>query len=68
MDYTQITEADKLNLAVDLLRARESDHYRISLLNEPNKETRLADLAAEIEAIRDEIEEQRAVVEAEEPE
>lgn len=52
MDFTEITEADKRVLARDLLRGRESDYYRLSLLNEPRKEERLAELAAEIEAIR----------------
>ena len=63
MDYTQITEADKLALAVDLLRGRESDHYRVSLLSEPNKDDRLAELEDEINEIRQEIELQTAIVE-----
>lgn len=57
MQYTTLTEADKLQLARDTLRARESDHFRISLLDEPNKETRLADYETEIDNLRTTVDE-----------
>lgn len=62
MEYTTLTAADRLLLARDTLRGRESDHYRVSILNEPNKEDRLARLETEIENVREEV----ASLEAEE--
>lgn len=64
-DYVTLSTADKLLIARDTLRGRESDRFRISLLSEPNKEQRLADLDADIERIAGVVSELEAEVEAE---
>lgn len=61
MEYTTITAADRLLLARDRLRGLESDHYRISIVTEPNQESRLAQLEEQIDEAKAEI----AAVEAE---
>jgi hypothetical protein len=55
MDYETLSDHDKLLLARDALRGRESDHFRISLLNEPNRDFRLGQLEAEIENIKTQV-------------
>lgn len=53
--YTTLSEADRVVLARDALRARESDHFRLTLVDqkvEPSAEARLEQLAAEIERLR----------------
>lgn len=51
--YTTLTDADKLLIARDTLRGRETDRFRVSLLNEPGKESRLAQYDEEIAALRE---------------
>lgn len=55
MEYETLTLEDELGIARDALRGRESDHYRISLLNEPSKPERLAGIEADVGRIRAEI-------------
>lgn len=53
--YTTLTDADKLLIAKDTLRGKESDRYRISILNEPNKDQRLAEFDTDIESLLAEV-------------
>jgi hypothetical protein len=55
MEFSTLSKQDLLLIARDTLRGRESDYYRISLLDEPNKEARLADMEETIEEIKKEI-------------
>lgn len=55
MQYTTLSTADRLLLARDALRGRESDHFRLSLLDESSRGDRLEVLAAEIDTIRKEV-------------
>jgi hypothetical protein len=52
MDYETLSLADRLQIAKDTLRGRETDHFRISLLEEPQREERLASIGEEIEGIQ----------------
>lgn len=63
MEYKTLSAADRLLLARDMLRGRESDHFRISLTNEPNKEARLESYEVEIEELRHTVERLEAEVE-----
>lgn len=63
MDYETLGVEDKLLLARDMLRGRESDHYRISLTHEPGKEARLKTYEEEIEDIKDQVARLQAEVE-----
>ncbi len=55
MEYETLTDADKLLLARDRLRALESDHYRISLTHEVARESRLAQIEDELETVKTEV-------------
>lgn len=64
MDYTTLTEADRLLIARDRLRGLETDHYRTSLdaqvgpVNNPaanGAEQRVAQLEEQIAVVKDEI-------------
>jgi cell division protein FtsB len=52
MDYETLSDADQLLLARDLLRAKESDHFRLSLVKEPNTAARLEELVVQIEELK----------------
>jgi hypothetical protein len=52
MEYETLSTADQLLLARDLLRAKESDHYRLSLVDEPNTAARLDELIGQIETLK----------------
>ena len=67
VDYTTLTEQDKLVLAQDALRGKESDHYRLTLLavNEPQYVERIAQLAEEVERLVEEVAVQKEAAEAE---
>lgn len=56
MDYTTLSVADQLLLARDLLRAKESDHYRLSLVDEPNVSARTEQLETQIKELRKKVE------------
>jgi hypothetical protein len=63
--YPTLTTEDKLRIARDVLRGRETDRFRISLLNEPGKEERLANYDAEIAVLLEVVAELEAEVAAE---
>lgn len=50
--YSNISNADRLNIARDALRGKESDHFRLSILNEADSEQRLDQMAQEIESLQ----------------
>lgn len=56
--YTTLDAATRLGIARDTLRARETDHYRVSLSSaetDPTRDTRLEAMAGEIERLQKEI-------------
>ena len=55
MDYETLSAADQLLLARDLLRAKESDHFRLSLVNEPNTENRISELEGQIKELKEKV-------------
>ena len=57
MEYTSISTAEQLLLARDLLRAKESDHFRLSIVSEPNTTARIQELEGQIEELRSKISE-----------
>lgn len=72
MDYTTLSEGDKLSLARDALRGLESDHFRTQVLvAQPNQAARLNQLELQIAGVREQIkvlekaaaEEQRRIAE-----
>lgn len=53
MEYTTLTDADRLVIARDDLRTAEADHYRLSLRpTEVNADKRLDELESEAKSIR----------------
>jgi hypothetical protein len=60
MEYSTLSNDDLLLIARDALRGRESDHYRLTLVNEPNKQFRLAELEANIAILKAEIADREA--------
>lgn len=56
-DYETLTAEDLLSIARDTLRGRESDHYRLSLLDSVSSggPTRLRALESEINSIKGKI-------------
>ena len=53
--YTMISAQDRLMLARDALRGRESDHFRLSVASsaiEPTRDSRLPQLAAEVRRLQ----------------
>lgn len=66
--YTTLSPADLLLVARDTLRGRETDHFRVSLLNEPGKENRLAAMSDEIENLKQVVADLEAEIEADAPE
>lgn len=55
VEYTTLSAEDRLVLARDALRGRESDHFRLSLTDEsvePTRNPRLSQLGNEIQRIR----------------
>jgi hypothetical protein len=67
MHYDTISDHDKLLLARDALRGREADHFRLSLLEEPNRDFRLGQLELEINRLREEVAKLESIVEDEIP-
>ena len=63
MEYTTLTEADRLMIARDRLRGLESDHYRISLDAEAGDPNNPA--SAQAAARADQLEESIKAVKAE---
>ncbi len=55
MDYTELSEADRLLLARDRLRGLESDHYRQSIAPEPGADERLKRLEEHVKQVREEV-------------
>ena len=52
MDYATLTSSDQLALARDTLRAKESDHFRLSLVDQPNLGNNIELLEEQIEALK----------------
>lgn len=52
MDYEVLDNETKLLLARDMLRGKESDHFRVGLTTEPGKEARQQALEADIVKIK----------------
>lgn len=52
MDYTTLSEADQLLIARDTLRAKESDHFRLTIAPDAGSAGRLDDLATQIEDLK----------------
>jgi hypothetical protein len=64
-EYEILTEAEKLTQAKDALRAKEIDHYRLSILapSESSAAGRLDALEAQIVELREVVSEQEKVAE-----
>lgn len=59
-EYTELTDEMKLSLARSLIRKQEEEHYQLSLSDAPDKAERLAEIEAQIDVIRPELEAQKA--------
>lgn len=58
VEYTSLTKDERLVIAKDALRAKESDHYRLRILlsdADTTKETRLNEIADDIDRIQAEV-------------
>lgn len=66
MEYKVIGEDAKLTLVEDILRARETEHYRLSLLRpeENGGEEKMAELSSYLVKLQDEYEQVKAAREA----
>ncbi len=56
MEYSTLSAADKLSIARDALRGRESDHFRLSLMDTVSGSSpeRLKEIESEIESMQKE--------------
>lgn len=58
VEYTSLSKDERLLIARDALRAKESDHYRLRILlsdADTTKETRLNEIADDIDRIQAEV-------------
>ena len=55
MDYKTLDDVQKKNLLYDALRNYESEHFRLSMVNEPGAAMRLVTLESNIAEVKDKL-------------